>query len=112
METLKKLSTESYNYKSVKVIRTDTIEAGFSTLSCYPKRTWTINGKKAFTIKIEGEVYLAAFLEKEASEGGVKTILKDFKPECGFYIKETEELKKAIDELGMYVEREITETEF
>jgi len=112
MTTLKTLATEIFNYKGVEVKRLDTIEEGFSTLTCYPARTWTINGKPAFTVKFEGQTKLASYLEKEASKGGIKTVLKDFNPECGFYIKMTEELKQSFIELGRYVEQEITETEF
>lgn len=112
MATLKTLATEIFNYKNVEVKRIDTIEEGFSTLSCYPTRTWTVDGKPAFTVKVEGQVKLASYLEKEASKGGTKTVLKDFTPECGFYIQMTEELKQTIIGMGKYVESQITETEF
>jgi hypothetical protein len=112
MTTLKTLATESFNYKGVEVKRVDTIEEGFSTLTCYPTRSWSINGKKAFTVKINGETKLASYLEEEASKGGSRTVLKDFNPECGFYIQMTEELKQTIIELGRYVEQEVTETDF
>lgn len=112
MKTLKTLATESFNYKGVEVKRVDTIEEGFSTLTCYPTRSWSINGKKAFTVKINGETKLASYLEEEASKGGSRTILKDFNPEGGFYIQMTEELKQTIIDLGRYVEQQVVETEF
>lgn len=112
MATLKTLATESFDYKGVEVKRVDTIEEGFSTLTCYPTRTWTINGKRAFTVKINGAIKLASYLEEEASKGGSRTVLNDFNPECGFYIQMTEELKQAIIELGRYVEQEVVETDF
>lgn len=112
MTTLKTLSTETFNYKNVEVVRIDTIEAGSSTLTCYPRRSWTINGKSAFTVKIEGQVKLASYLEKEASKGGTKTVLKDFNPSCGFHIEMNETIQKAIDELGLFFEHEVIETKF
>jgi hypothetical protein len=112
MTTLKTLATETFNYKGVEVKRVDTIEEGFSTLTCSPIRTWTVNGKPAFTVKVEGQVKLASYLEKEASKGGIKTVLKDFTPECGFYIQMTEELKQIIIGMGKYVEQQVIETEF
>ena len=112
MATLKTLATQIYNYKNVVVKRIDTIEEGFSTLSCYPTRTWTVNGKPAFTVKIEDQVKLASYLEKEASKGGIPTVVLDFIPECGFYIEMTEQLKQTITGMGKYVESQITETDF
>ena len=109
---LKTLTSESFNYKGVEVKRVDSIQEGFSTLTCYPTRSWSINGKKAFTIKINGKTKLASYLEEEASKGGSITILKEFNPECGFYIQMNEDLKQTIIELGRYVEQEVTETDF
>lgn len=112
MATLKTLTTERFNYKGFEVKRVDTIQEGSSTLSCYPTRTWSINEKKAFTVKINGETKLASYLEGDASKGGSRTILKDFNPHCGFYIQMNEELKDTIEKLGRHIEQYVTETDF
>lgn len=111
METLRTLQTKNFNYKGVEISMVDTIESGYSTFSCFPKRTWTANGNEAFTVKINGSIKLASYLENAASNGGERTVFIDFVPECGFYLHENE-VKDIIEGMGMYVEHMITETDF
>jgi|SRR5690606_7698123 len=110
METLKTLTTETYNYKGLEVKRIDTIEQAMSwSLGAYLKRTWFVNGHEAHTFRINGEVKLA-FYEVEASKGGVRKILGSFQPNVSFYFENTTEAREMVYKLtGKFVESEVIE---
>lgn len=105
MATLKNLSSEEYNYKNLTITRIDTIEEGFSSITAYAKREWLIDNKKAFTVDIEGATYLAYYPSTSKTN---KIALKDFSPECGFYLNsDNEVVKQALTELNKCITNEM-----
>jgi hypothetical protein len=110
METLVTLATEIYNYKGLEVKRIDSIkESQFSTTSAYPAREWFIDGIKAHTYEVEGEVKLA-FYDVPAHKGGIRKVLASFTPDVPFYIENTEKIRDLVYELtGKFVISEVVE---
>jgi hypothetical protein len=96
---MKTLATEIYNYKGLKVKRIDSIKFSESaTTSAYPVREWFVNGIKAHTYKVEGEVRLA-FYDVPASEGGVRKVLGSFNPGVSFHIENNAEMRALVYDL-------------
>lgn len=104
------LETEIYNYKGLEVKRIDSIQdSQFGTTSAYPVRDWFVNGIKAHTYKLNGEVKLA-FYDVPASKGGDRIILNSFTPDVSFHIEQSNEMRALVYELtGKFVIGQVTE---
>ena len=110
---MKTLATEIYNYKGLEVKRIDSIkDSQFSTTSAYADREWFVNGMKAHTYRLNGEVKLA-FYDVPASENGARKILGSFTPDVSFYIGQSKEIRNLVHELtGKFIIGEVTELSF
>lgn len=110
---MKTLATEIYNYKGLEVKRIDSIkDSEFGTTSAYATREWFVNGIKAHTYRLNGEVKLA-FYDVPASKGGSRKILGSFTPDVSFHIEQSNEMRNLVYELtGKFVIGQVTETEY
>lgn len=112
MEIISTLATEKFEYKGLVIERKDVIvKSSISTLSAYPLRIWTINNDKSLdvhTFKINENTHLA-YYPIPASRGGERVVLKDFSPECGFYLGLTDEIKAELDRLGKFFMHTVVE---
>jgi len=110
---MRTLATEIYNYKGLEVKRIDSIkDSQFSNTSAFAQREWFVNGIKAHTYKLNGEVRLA-FYDGPASEGGDRKILGSFTPDVSFHIEQSNEMRALVYGLtGKVVIGQVTELSF